>query len=241
MGKVWSPAKTRPYGKDSAYNRETGSRREGSRLAAEAVRAMTARTTQPRLSKGPLGERGRCLQERLGVVPLAAITRRGAVPVWLRPSWSCPGVAAKAASQPADCRRHEGWSGSRSPCTRWGTRSLRCARFQPDWGKPNVRLIGGREESGASRLSRAARGASRLPDYQSSPDPGPLAHAPRGSGRSRNAIQCHSTDVLQAVLVRALMLHRQPPQRRQRHAWRAARERALGRRADYPRGRSRGA
>ena len=37
VGKVWSSAKTRPYGKDPAYNRETGSRREGSRLAAEAV------------------------------------------------------------------------------------------------------------------------------------------------------------------------------------------------------------
>jgi hypothetical protein len=36
---------------------------------------MTARTTQPRLSKGPLGERGRCLQERLGVVPLAATAK----------------------------------------------------------------------------------------------------------------------------------------------------------------------
>jgi len=37
VGKVCSPAKTRPYGKDPAYNRKTGSRREGSRLAAEAV------------------------------------------------------------------------------------------------------------------------------------------------------------------------------------------------------------
>jgi hypothetical protein len=169
VGKVGSPAKTRPYGKDSAYNRETGSRREGSRLAAEAVRAMTARTTQPRLSKGPLGERGRRLQERLGVVPLAAITRRGAGALWLRASWSGPLAAAKAASQPANCRRHVGWSRSPSLRTRWGTRSLINARFQPDWGKPNVRLIGGREETGASRLFRAARGASRLPDYQHSP------------------------------------------------------------------------
>jgi len=40
------------------------------------------------------------------------------------------------------------------------------ACFQPDWGEPNVRLIGGREETGASRLCRAARGASRLPDVQ---------------------------------------------------------------------------
>ena len=125
---------------------------------------MTARTTQPRSSKGPLGKRGRRLQERPGVVPLAAITRRGAVPVWLRASWSGPLAAAKAASQPANCRRHVGWSRSPSPRTRWGTRSLICARFQPDWGKPNVRLIGGREETGASRLCRAARGASCLPD-----------------------------------------------------------------------------
>ena len=125
---------------------------------------MTARTTQPRPSKGPLGERGRRLQERLGVVPLAAITRRGAVPVWLRASWSNPAVAAKAASQPANRRRHEGWSRSPSPRSRWGTRSLICARFQPDWEKPNVRLIGGREETDASRLARAAHGASRLPD-----------------------------------------------------------------------------
>ena len=48
-------------------------------------------------------------------------------------------------------------------------RSLICARFQPDWGKPNVRLIGGREETGASRLCRAARGASRLPDQPAFP------------------------------------------------------------------------
>src|ERR1035441_8041735 len=182
VGKVWSPARTRPHGKGSAYNRKTGSRREGSRLAAEAVRAMTARTTQPRLSKGPLGERGRCLQERLGVVPLAAITRRGAVPVWLRASWSGPLAAAKAASQPANCWRHEGWSRSPSPCTRWGTRLLICARFPPDWGKPNVRLIGGWEETGPSRLCRAARGASRLPDR-------PLPQA-GGEGQAQRARAC---------------------------------------------------
>src|SRR5450755_4212861 len=127
---------------------------------------MTARTTQPRPSKGPLGERGRRLQERLGVVPLAAITRRGVVPERLRASWSCLAAAAKAAGQPANCRRHEGWSRSPSPRTRQGTRSLIGARFQPDWGKPNVRLIGGREETGASRLCRAARGASCLPNQE---------------------------------------------------------------------------
>ena len=48
----------------------TGSRREAWRLAAEAVVAMTARTTQPRSSEGPLGKRGRRLQERPGVVPV---------------------------------------------------------------------------------------------------------------------------------------------------------------------------
>ena len=58
-GKVSSPAKTRPYGEDPAYNRKTGSRREAWRLAAEAVVVMTARTTQPRPSEGPLGECGR--------------------------------------------------------------------------------------------------------------------------------------------------------------------------------------
>jgi hypothetical protein len=64
-GKVCVPAKTRPDGKDPAYNRTTGSRREGGRLAAEAVGAMTARTTQPRSSKGPLGGCGRCFGDGL--------------------------------------------------------------------------------------------------------------------------------------------------------------------------------
>ena len=48
----------------------TGSRRKAWRLAAEAVVAMTARTTQPRPSQGPLGKRGRRCQERPGVVPV---------------------------------------------------------------------------------------------------------------------------------------------------------------------------
>ncbi len=86
-GKVCVPAKTRPDGKDPAYNRNTGSRREGRRLAAEAVGAMTARTTQPRPSKGPLGEHGRRFGEGPGVVPLGAMTRRGVVP--LRVSRPC--------------------------------------------------------------------------------------------------------------------------------------------------------
>ena len=55
-GKVCVPAKTRPHGKDPAYSQVAGRAR---RLAAEAVRAMTGRTTQPSPSKGPLGERGR--------------------------------------------------------------------------------------------------------------------------------------------------------------------------------------
>jgi hypothetical protein len=38
---------------------------------------MTARTTQPRPSKGPLGERGRRFQERLDVVPLCGYHASG--------------------------------------------------------------------------------------------------------------------------------------------------------------------
>src|SRR5512135_436551 len=51
------------------------------------------------------------LKERPGVVPRAAIMRRGAVPVWLRAPWSCPAVAAKAACQPGARRRLEGLVG----------------------------------------------------------------------------------------------------------------------------------
>jgi hypothetical protein len=36
-GEGLQPSQDRPYGKDSAYNRRTGNRREGCRLAAEAV------------------------------------------------------------------------------------------------------------------------------------------------------------------------------------------------------------
>ena len=164
MGKVWSPAKTRPHGKDPAYNRKTGSRREGPRLAAEAVRAMTARTTQRRPSKGPLGERGRRLQERLGVVPLAAITRRGAVPVWLRASWSNPAVAAKAASQPANCRRHEGLVEEPVAAHAVGNAVADMRSLPAGLGKTQRPVDRGAEETDASRLARAAHGASRLPD-----------------------------------------------------------------------------
>src|SRR5450755_4384763 len=172
---------------------------------------MTARTTQPRPSKGPLGERGRRPRERPGVVPLAAITRRGAVPIWPRASWSCPLAAAKAASQPANCRRHVGWSRSPSPRTRQGTRSLIGARFQPDWGKPNVRLIGGREETGASRLCRAARGASRLPDHAGSTRaefgrrgrgemPFAAAYRPAQLWRSRDGVRSGASRTLRSGL-----------------------------------------
>jgi hypothetical protein len=95
----------------------------------------------------------------------------GAVPVRLRASWPCPAVAAKAACQPGVRRRHEGWSVSLSPSVRRGMLPLIGARLQPDWGEPNVRLIGGREETGASRRGRAARGASRLPDKPTSCPP----------------------------------------------------------------------
>ncbi len=92
----------------------TGSRREASRLAAEAVVAMTARTTQPRSSEGPLGKRGRRLQGRPGVVPAMGYHAPGhsaGQAACLRP---CPAAAAKAAGQPRAQPRHSGWSVSPS-------------------------------------------------------------------------------------------------------------------------------
>ena len=111
-----SPRQPRPdrMAKTRRITANTGSRREAWRLAAEAVVAMTARTTQPRSSEGPLGECGRCLQGRPGVVPVWAITRRGTVPVRLRASGPCPAAAAKAAGQPRALPRHSGWSVSPS-------------------------------------------------------------------------------------------------------------------------------
>ena len=164
------------------------------RLAAEAVVAVTARTTQPRSSEGPLGEpgvlqlicerralRGRRLGERPGVVPLAAITRLGAVLVWA----ACLRVMSRGGGEggrPTQVDR-AGWKGGsvrppHGPC--WGTRPLRCARFQPYRGKPYVRLIGGREETGASRACIAVRRAAP-PAY---PAQGlPQRHLVEGLGR----------------------------------------------------------
>ena len=160
-GKVCAPAKTRPHGEDPAYNRRTGSRREERRLAAEAVRAMTARTTQPRPSKGPLGGRGRCLGEGPGVVPLGAMTRRGAVPIraaclYGRTPWH--GEGGRPTRTGGRGRTGGSVRPPRPPGR--GTPPLTGARLQPDWGKPNVRLIGGPEETSASRLR--PRGARRL-------------------------------------------------------------------------------
>ena len=158
---------------------------------------MTARTTQPRLSKGPLGERGRRLQERLGVVPLAAITRRGAVPVWLRASWSGPLAAAKAAPR---ARRRAPRPALMSPAVgglAWGTRLLICARFQPDWGKPNVRLIGGGRKPApvGSAVRRAAPPAYptacvtlRSGSYPASPCRRSRSRATRATGASARKV-----------------------------------------------------
>ena len=66
--------------------------------------------------------------------------------------------------------------------------SLIGVRFQPDWGEPNVRLIGGREETG--RQSAWPRGARRLPPTRpqrralESLGRGPCQ--PRGAGRRRD-------------------------------------------------------
>lgn len=63
----------------------TGSRREAWRLAAEVVVALTARTTQPRPSEGPLGGRGRRCgrgwrSARYGLSRAGAQCRSGCVP-----------------------------------------------------------------------------------------------------------------------------------------------------------------
>ena len=169
------PAKTRPYGKDPAYNRETGSRREAWRLAAEAVVAMTARTTQPRPSQGPLGERGHRLQERSGVVPEKGYPAPGHSAVQaecLKAMSRSGGEGGTPTLRPAATR---GLVGEPVGAVPGGKLPLIGARLQPDWGEPNVRLIGGREETSASRLRRAARGASRLPDTV------PTANPPKSS------------------------------------------------------------
>ena len=158
------PAKTRPYGKDPAYNRKTGNRREAWRLAAEAVVAMTARTTQPRPSEGPLGKRGRRLQERSGVVPAMGYHAPGhsAGQAACLTAMSCGGGEGGRPTLRAAATF--GLVGEPVAAVGGGMLPLIGACFQPDWGEPNVRLIGGREETGASRLCRAACGASRLPD-----------------------------------------------------------------------------
>ena len=142
----------------------TGSRREAWRLAAEAVVAMTARTTQPRPSQGPLGKRGRRCQERPGVVPVMGYHAPGhsAVQAACLIAMSCgAGEGGRPTLRAAKTIR---LVGEPVAVVGGGMLPLIRARLQPDWGKPNVRLIGGREETGASRLCRAALGASRLPD-----------------------------------------------------------------------------
>jgi len=142
-GKVSTPAKTRPYGEDLAYNRKTGSRREAWRLAAEVVVVMTARTTQPRSSEGPLGERGRRSWGEAGVVPDMGYHALG----------HSADVAACLVA--VSCRGGEGGRptlrgaptfglvGEPVGAAGRGTLPLIGARLQPDWGEPNVRLIGG--------------------------------------------------------------------------------------------------
>jgi hypothetical protein len=142
----------------------TGSRRKAWRLAAEAVVAMTARTTQPRPSQGPLGKRGRRCQERLGVVPVMGYHAPGhsAIQAACLIAMSCGG--GEGGRPTLRAATTFGLVGEPVCAAGGGMLPLIRARLQPDWGKPNVRLIGGREETGASRLCRAARGASRLPD-----------------------------------------------------------------------------
>ena len=161
-----SPRQPRPdrMAKTRRITANTGSRREAWRLAAEAVLVMTARTTQPRSSEGPLGECGRCLQERPGVVPVMGYHAPGhsAGQAACLTAMSCGGGEGGRPTPRAAATF--GLVGEPVAAAGGGTLPLIRACLQPDWGKPNVRLIGGREETSASRLCRAARGASRLPD-----------------------------------------------------------------------------
>jgi hypothetical protein len=142
---------------DPAYNREAGSRREGRRPAAEAVRAMTVGTTQPRPSKGPLGERGRGRGDRPGrLLPPGSYLRPDRKVVWVED----PG-AAKAVCHLGTTSRCC-WAGQRArrAVVVWGMPPLRGAGFQPDWGKPNVRMIGGRVETSRSEEPACNRAKS---------------------------------------------------------------------------------
>jgi hypothetical protein len=159
-GKVCVPAKTRPDGEDPAYNRITGSRREGRRLAAEAVGAMTARTTQPRSSKGPLGGRGRCIGEGPGVVPLGASTRRGAEPGWAallhgRTPWHGEGGRPTRAG----ARGQEGRVGAPTVSSRPGNAAADRRSFAAGLGKtqrPVDRGAGGNQRQSARAARRQA-------------------------------------------------------------------------------------
>ncbi len=169
---------------------KTGNRGEAGRLAAEVVVAKTARTTQPRLSEGPLGGRGRRWR-RAGVVPVLGYHAPGhsAVQAACLKVISCGGgeggrPTARGATALGLVGEPVGAAGA-------GTLSLIGARLQPDWGEPNVRLIGGREETGASRLVRAAYGASRLPDTRSTAE---TSWSGRGSWCAPTRARPASTD-----------------------------------------------
>jgi hypothetical protein len=107
---------------------------------------MTARTTQPRSSKGPLGKRGRCLQGRPGVVPVMGYHAPGhsAGQAACLTAMSCGGGEGDKPTLRAAATF--GLVGEPVAAVGGGMSSLICACLQPDWGKPNVRLIGGREE-----------------------------------------------------------------------------------------------
>src|SRR5262249_47297158 len=105
-----------------------------------------------------LGERGRGRGDGPGrLLPPGSYSRPDREVVWAED----PG-AAKAVRQ----------LGTTSRCCRAGQRArravvargmppLRGARFQPDWGKPNVRMIGGRVET--SRSGEPARDRAKSP------------------------------------------------------------------------------
>jgi len=97
-------------------------------------------------------------------VPLAAIARRGAVPVWLRASWSCPAVAAKAAGQPANCTAKRGLVEESVAVHTAGNAIADMRALPAGLGKTQRPVDRGAGGNRCQSACRAARGASRLPD-----------------------------------------------------------------------------
>ena len=114
----------------------TGSRRDAWRLAAEAVLARTARTTRPRSSDGPLGQRGRRCLGRSGVVPVVGYHAPGhsAGQAACLKVMSCGG--GEGGRPTLGAAATFGLVGELVAATGGGMLPLIWARLQPDWENP---------------------------------------------------------------------------------------------------------